>query len=232
MKLRRYYILILTGIVVGVLGYYSFVTLKRKYVMYEYFHNGRWEKLQSKYNKIKKTRKSIILFGDSMTELFKKYLHESDSIKNMGISGDFTEGLLKRIDNVTKYQPEKIFIMIGINDIVEKVPLSEIETNYLKIYDILKKYCPKTKIYFESTLPTRNLNSLLHSSKDINKTVIELNTFLQNTAKEKNCIFINMYSAFVDNHNYLRKELTTDGVHLNKAGYLIWQSYIKNDIRL
>ena len=97
MKLRRYYILILTGIVVGVLGYYSFVTLKRKYVMYEYFHNGRWEKLQSKYNKIKKTRKSIILFGDSMTELFKKYLHESDSIKNMGISGDFTEGLLKRI---------------------------------------------------------------------------------------------------------------------------------------
>lgn len=213
-----------------IFSYYSFKILKIKYVMNDYFKQGRWEQLRDEYRKIKKTRYSSLFFGDSMTENFKQYMPESDSVKNMGISGDFSVGLIKRIDNVINFQPDKIFIMIGINDIIEKVPLSEIEDNYLKILELIKKKCPFTKIYIQSTLPTVGLRSLLNSSKSINKTVQKLNTFLKETAIEKNIVYIDMYSDFINDNNELRSELTTDGIHLSKKGYLIWKSHLKDYI--
>ncbi|MDG2343090.1 MAG: GDSL-type esterase/lipase family protein [Flavobacteriales bacterium] len=148
----------------------------------------------------------------------------------MGISGDFSEGLIKRIDNVVNYNPKNVFIMIGINDIIEKVPLSEIKANYIKIIELIENRCPETNIYIQSTLPTTGLRSLLSSSKGINIKVQDLNKFLYKTTKEKNIVFIDMYLDYTNQNNELKKELTTDGIHLNSKGYSIWESYIKNYI--
>ncbi len=210
--------------------FYSFKTLKTNYVMSDYFKQGRWEYLKNEYNKLQKKGYSSLFFGDSMTENFKKYLPESDSIVNMGISGDFTEGLIKRIDNVTHFKPENVFIMIGVNDIIEKVSLTEIEENYITIIKSIKTKCPKAKVYIQSTLPTYGLNSTLSSSNTINKTIQKLNLFLKQITKENNIIFIDMYGDFVNENNQLKPKLTTDGVHLNREGYAIWMSHIINYI--
>ncbi len=208
-------------------GYYSFKILKTKFVVNSYFNQGRWRQLMEEYRKVKKTAYSSIFFGDSMTENFKEYMPTSDSIINMGISGDFTQGLIERIDNVTNFQPNQVFIMIGINDIIEKIPLNEIEKNYIIILETIKKKSPKTKIYIQSTLPTYGLNSFLSSSKGINKTVIKLNDFLKKTADKMNIVFIDMYPEFVNESNELRQEVTTDGIHLNMKGYQLWKSFLR-----
>ena len=178
------------------------------------------------YSKQKRTEGTAVFFGDSMTENFGKHMTASTSICNMGISGDFAEGLIKRIDNVINFQPSSVFIMIGINDIIEKVPLSEIEANYLKILELIETNCPETTIYLQSTLPTIGLKSTLSSSKGINKTVQKLNAFLQKIAEKRGVVFIDMYSAFTNDTNELRKDLTLDGVHLNSQGYDIWKSHL------
>lgn len=150
-------------------SYHIVKTIKRKSILKSFFQEERWQQMRKDFSKIKKTKHTTIFFGDSMTENFEPYVPNSDSVSNMGIGGDFTEGLLKRIDNVTNSCPDKVFIMIGINDLVEKVPLSEIEDNYISLMETIQQSCPQTTIYIQSTLPTRGLNSLMSSSRDINK---------------------------------------------------------------
>ncbi|MEO6882841.1 MAG: GDSL-type esterase/lipase family protein [Bacteroidia bacterium] len=226
MKSRNKTLLLALFFSTCIASFYSFVALKRYYIIHEYFTQDKWKRLNKEFNRMKKVNHSTVFFGDSMTENF-KYLPDTSSVVNMGISGDFTEGLIKRIDNVIRFQPDKLFIMIGINDIVEKVPLSEIENNYIKILDLLKTDCPQTKIFIQSTLPTFGLKSLLSSSKIINLKVEKLNTFLLLESKKRNITLINLYPFFVTSNNELNPDLTTDGVHLNKKGYEIWLTQIK-----
>ncbi|HVA99255.1 MAG TPA: GDSL-type esterase/lipase family protein [Bacteroidia bacterium] len=219
--MKKIILLICFSIAFAVIGFYSFVTIKRIIIIHEYFNQEKWNRLSKQYNQMKKVKHSTLFFGDSMTENF-KYLPDNDSVVNMGISGDFTEGLIKRITNVTHFQPDKLFIMIGINDIVEKVPMSQIEKNYSQILDTIKTDCPQTKVFIQSTLPTEGLKSLLSSSQSINKKVEKLNAFLKAEAKNRNLVFINMYPDFVDKNNELKKEYSKDGVHLTKKGYDVW----------
>jgi lysophospholipase L1-like esterase len=199
--------------------------------MNDYFHTERWLAFKSNYSKLKKTSYTSLFFGDSMTENFTQNIPKADSIVNMGINGDFSEGLLKRMDAVINFQPDNIFIMIGINDIVEKVPLSEIEDNYFKIIKLIKTNCPNTKIFIESTLPTCGLASLLNSSKSINKKVQKLNEFLAKTCHENELVFVDMYSDFADENNELKRDLTSDGIHLSRKGNLIWVSHVWDYIK-
>jgi len=218
---KKIFLLICFSIAFLFIGFHSFVTIKRIIIIHEYFNQEKWNRLSKQYNQMKKVKHSTLFFGDSMTENF-KYLPDNDSVVNMGISGDFTEGLIKRITNVTHFQPDKLFIMIGINDIVEKVPMSQIEKNYSQILDTIKTDCPQTKVFIQSTLPTEGLKSLLSSSQSINKKVEKLNAFLKAEAKNRNLVFINMYPDFVDKNNELKKEYSKDGVHLTKKGYDVW----------
>src|SRR5215469_2048183 len=57
----------------------------------------------------------IIFLGNSITQFgdWKKLLNDSTVI-NRGIGGDITFGVLKRLDDVIKRQPSKLFLLIGI----------------------------------------------------------------------------------------------------------------------
>ena len=219
-------------VIAGVFSYYPYKIIKTRFIINYYFNHGRWKQLKDEYNKYRKSGYSSLFFGDSMTENFKPFMGNSDSLVNMGISGDFSEGLIKRIDNVIHFQPDNLFIMIGINDIIEKVPLPDIEENYLKIIRLVKTNCPKTTIYIQSTLPTRNFKSLFSSSSGINKKVQELNTFLLKMSVDNNLQFIDLYPDFANDKNELKQELTTDGIHLNKKGYSVWTSHLKRYINV
>src|SRR5690606_12338396 len=64
------------------------------------------------------TDKDIVFIGNSITfwadwqELLK-----TSHVKNRGIPGDISFGVLERLDEVIEGKPRKIFIMIGINDL-------------------------------------------------------------------------------------------------------------------
>lgn len=232
MKSKRVFFIIIILLSLLVTLLLLFRTVRTKYIVSQYFYNVQWLAKKKFHSYYKKKMPVTILFGNSITENFKQYLPESDSLLNMGISGDFTEGLLRRLANVTDLKPEKLFIKIGINDIVERVPLQEIESNYKEILGRITKESPATIIYIQSTLPTRDLKSIFRDSKDINKIVMELNVFLKEQAKERNLTFIDMYPDFADANNELRKEFTYDGVHLTEQGYIVWKKYLSKYISI
>src|SRR5690606_25988138 len=45
------------------------------------------------------------------------------TIKNRGIPGDITFGVLERLADITAGKPAKIFILIGINDLARNIPV-------------------------------------------------------------------------------------------------------------
>ena len=62
---------------------------------------------------------STLFLGDSLTEYGNwRELFPGLDIKNRGIAGDTTDGVLHRLDGITALSPDKIFLMIGINDLL------------------------------------------------------------------------------------------------------------------
>ncbi len=109
------------------------------------------------FNLLPNTKNEIIFLGNSITDIGEwAEIWKNHNVKNRGISGDNTFGVLARLDEVLSSKPKKIFIMIGINDIAKNTPDSVIVANYKKIIDIITGQSPKTTIIVQSILPTNN----------------------------------------------------------------------------
>jgi lysophospholipase L1-like esterase len=172
----------------------------------------------------------IIFLGNSLTEGFNLDILGDSTLINRGISGDFTEGVVKRIDEVISLKPSKLFIEIGINDLIEKISVREICRNYEQIIERVQKACPFTKIYIQSLLPVHLQGSFVTSNEDVNEVVREQNVALKALADKMNVPFIDLYSHFVVN-NEMNPRLNYDGVHLVNEGYAIWKDVISSYLK-
>ncbi len=169
----------------------------------------------------------IVFIGDSNTE-YAKYLFsklDDPKVKNRGISGDVTDGVLKRLDEITYFKPKKVFILIGTNDLFnlcyqKQIPSVEyIAKNIFKIAEIIHNKSPETKVYLQTILP--NADTI------INDQINKANEIIKSHAKEKIYELIDLNASFMDEAGSMKKELTYDGTHLNKAGYAVWVTLIK-----
>jgi len=166
----------------------------------------------------------IIFLGDSLIERCEwSEILENPNIKNRGIAGDNLYGMIKRLDKITTTRPKKIFLMIGINDIISNQPLKEIVRKYRLALANIKQSSPKTEVYIQSVLP---VNSRFTQPVN-NNLIFRLNQELQALAEEFNYQYIDLYSFFtIDNE--LAYRYTNDGIHLNGEGYVVWKDIIKN----
>ena len=162
----------------------------------------------------------IVMLGDSITDEGEwDELLNLDTIQNRGISGDTTDGVLERLDSLNK-NIEKVFIMIGVNDIMRGKESDEVYNNYLKIIKIFKD--KKIKVNIQATLyigETRKAN--------FNPKIEELNKRLEKYASENQITFINLNPIFAPN-KVLKREFTFDDLHLNGTAYKLWANEIKN----
>lgn len=173
-------------------------------------------------------KKCIIFLGNSITAGtdWSELLH-MNNVCNRGISGDITYGILERLDEVTSGKPKKIFILIGINDISRNIPDSQVLLNYKTIIKRIRRSSPATKIYFHTILP---VNNTFPARNQFNKDehILNINSGLKNIAKEYGIFLIDLYPHFLDAENKLDKKYTTDGLHLNAAGYGMWAGILKS----
>lgn len=173
------------------------------------------------------SKKDIVFLGNSITFWgnFPELLN-SKYVKNRGIPGDLTFGVLDRIDEVVNGHPRKVFILIGINDIARNIPDSVVLQNYRRMIYAIRTGSPRTKIFFQSILPVNpSFNKLKgHYKKDHIKNI---NAGLKKITEEEKVGFIDLYAAFADAEDNLPKDLSFDGVHLTKAGYDKWVEVLK-----
>lgn len=173
-------------------------------------------------------KKDIVFLGNSITSWGQWCeLLESVCIKNRGIPGDITFGVLDRLDEVIEGKPAKVFILIGINDIARNVPDTFIIANYQKMIHRIKTGSPTTEIYFQTIFPV-NYSINKHKQYNRNKCVKKVNESLKKLAAANQVEIIDLYKAFADENGQLPARYTFDGIHLKVAGYRKWVEILKS----
>jgi lysophospholipase L1-like esterase len=175
------------------------------------------------------TSKDIVFLGDSLTETFdlQKYFGK-DNLRNRGMSGNMTEHVLYRLEEIFKAKPAILFLMIGINDIYQGVKPEFVIGNISRILTELQENTPQTVIYCQSILPVNE--SRLLSFENINSKVYQVNNSLREFCKENNIQFIDIHPDFLNHQGQMDEIYTYDGVHLTEQGYRYWSELIRDYI--
>jgi lysophospholipase L1-like esterase len=226
--LRRYRSLVFYSLIIALLvitGYNFVRKLKAHHIVEQYLSSNQWLKKVHKYESEPRSKGRIVFLGNSLTENF-NLSGIGDSVINRGIGGDFTEGLLLRLDEILSLAPSKLFIEIGINDIMEKVPPFEVIDNYEKIILRVKKVLPATKIYVQSNLPVLWKGNFFTSNESMNKAVLKQNERFKKLAAQYRVTYIDLYPHFLTDGS-LNPFYTTDGIHLSTEGYNVWRELLK-----
>ena len=173
----------------------------------------------------------IVFLGNSLTEggQWNKYFPEAAPV-NRGISGDNTEGMLNRIDEIAISHPAQLFILAGINDISQNVPNKQIIKHYRYIIQRVKEQSPETAIYIQSLLPINNDFGRYKRLIGKEKQIIKLNKELKKLASKEKIIFVNINPLYMGKQGKLDAQYTNDGLHLTETAYSLWVSELQKYI--
>jgi lysophospholipase L1-like esterase len=167
----------------------------------------------------------ILFIGDSLTEWFdfSKYF-PGIPIWNEGIAGDTTYGLLERIHGIMKQPADKIFLMIGINDIFNGFQKDDIIENQQLIIEEIQTQSNKSELIIQSLLPVNE--SMMGSPGYLNRLIRYINKQMREDCQGRNITYLDLYPDFLSGDE-MRREYTTDGAHLSEAGYQLWAKKIQ-----
>jgi acyl-CoA thioesterase-1 len=168
----------------------------------------------------------VVFFGDSITDFWKldEYFPGKPYV-NRGITAQTTPQMLIRFrPDVVDLKPAAVLILAGTNDIAGNtgpMTLEQIESNYASIAELAR--ANKVRLIFGSILPIHNYTP---ESQDFfaersTEKILSLNRWLKNYCGENDCIYLDYFSALVDDKGLLKKELADDGLHPNAAGYKV-----------
>ncbi|WP_242059762.1 GDSL-type esterase/lipase family protein [Oscillatoria sp. FACHB-1407] len=163
-----------------------------------------------------------ILLGDSLYLWYPSEQLAGDRFwLNQGISGDTTAGVLRRLSAFANTRPDTIHVMVGINDLRRGATDAEVINNSRQIMRQLRRNHPNAEIIIHSILPTRL--AAIPSSR-----IHRINTTIAAIAKQERVDYLDLLGYFADAQGDLRRDLTTDGLHLNPRGYATWQWAMAN----
>ncbi|HBB34900.1 MAG TPA: acylhydrolase [Cyanobacteria bacterium UBA8803] len=162
-----------------------------------------------------------ILVGDSLTQWFpSQRLPNSKFWLNQGISGENSTQILSRLSAFSQSRPDTIYVMAGTNDLRQGVSDRVILNNLRQIVRRLRLNHPKAQIIVQSILPTRL--SAISSDR-----IYYLNQQIAVLTQQEGAGYLNLYNLFADEGGQLRRDLTTDGIHLTSRGYEVWQEALQ-----
>jgi lysophospholipase L1-like esterase len=170
----------------------------------------------------------VVFFGDSITDIWRldEYFPGKPYI-NRGIGGQTTPQMLVRFrQDVIDLQPRVVIILAGTNDIAGNtgpMRLEDIEANYASFAELARAH--NIKVIYCSVLPVHNYTE---RSKDLfaqrsPEKILALNRWLKDycATASNGSLYLDYFSALVDDKGLLKKALADDGLHPNEAGYKI-----------
>lgn len=158
-----------------------------------------------------------VVIGDSLSMWLPPEMLPRDRFwLNQGISGDTTSGILQRLSAFANTNPDTIHLMAGVNDLKNGASDQEILTNLHQIMARLRQQHPNARVVVHSILPTRWENIPSQRVRSLNDRIAQLTDYHQ-------LDYLDLHPSFSNDSGNLRQELTTDGLHLNRLGYQVWQ---------
>ena len=166
----------------------------------------------------------VVFLGDSITELWRlnEYFPDRDFV-NRGISGQIASQMLGRMkSDVTDLHPAAVVILAGTNDLARGIPLTAIEDDYVMLADLAA--ASKVKVIFASLLPVSDAHKDADPSYERTPShpplyIRALNEWLKSFCAQRGYVYLDYYSALIDDQGQLGADLSDDGLHPNAKGY-------------
>ena len=137
-------------------------------------------------------------------------------------------GTVTVLEALADKQYAKVYLMLGINEL--GYPSVDTFYNaYSELIDSVREIQPNAVVYIQ-TIPAVNQDvGREHdmASYITNSRIVEFNQALSRLAAEKETVLVNVAECLVDENGQLPADLTSDGVHMKRAGYETWYAYLR-----
>jgi len=191
------------------------------------------ERFQSNQERIQQGNVDVLFIGDSITHgwdnvgknTWDEY-YADRNVVNLGFSGDQTQHVLWRLENLKwgNVQPKLSMIMIGTNNCHHHTG-EQIALGIEKIIDKLHTLFPDMKILLLAIFPRADV------SQDKLNIIAEANKRIAEIPKTKPFVhFYDIGAEFLDENGTLPKTIMPDLLHPNAKGYEIWASAVEPKI--
>lgn len=168
----------------------------------------------------------VVFYGDSITDIWQlgDYFPGKPYV-NRGIGGQTTPQMLVRFrQDVIDLHPKVVVFLAGTNDIAGNTgPMrdEEIQANLSSMVELARAH--DIRVVLSSVLPVHNYTE---RAKDFfaqrpGSRILALNSWLKDYCSKNGIVYLDYFSAVVDEKGLLKKELADDGLHPNPAGYKI-----------
>ena len=203
----------------------------------ELFRKAKDEQLHNDWAELKRYRdddakvgppakgeKRVVFMGDSITDGWIRRAPEFFQGKpylDRGISGQTSPQMLVRFrQDVVNLHPQVVVILAGTNDIAGNTgPATPemIQDNLVSMVDLAR--ANGIKVVLSSITPSDDFwwNP---GTKPAHR-IAEMNTWIKAYAAEHGEVYLDYYSAMVDDNGGMKREFTADGVHPNPEGYAL-----------
>ena len=168
----------------------------------------------------------VVFLGDSITDMWK--LEDSFPGKpyiNRGIDGQATPQMLVRFrQDVIDLHPAVVVVLAGTNDVAGvtgRTRNEDIEANYASMAELARLH--HIRVIFASLLPVNNYTEDAKESYALRprERILALNKWLKNYCAQNGLVYLDYFSAMVDDKGMLKRDLSDEGLHPNAAGYKI-----------
>ena len=189
---------------------------------------GRYRDANAKLSPPTKDEHRVVFMGDSITDGWK--LNEYFAWKpyvNRGISGQTTPQMLIRFrSDVIALQPKVVVILAGTNDLAGNtgpMTIESIEDNLQSMAELAMLH--GIRVVLSSVMPindyTKNKDGgpVIRSTQRSPDKIIAINQWMKKYAEENKQIYLDYFSALVDDKGFLKEDLSRDGLHPNVKGY-------------
>lgn len=177
---------------------------------------------------------NYLFLGDSITDFYdlEKY-YKGLPVVNSGVDGNLTNEILSNLnERVYQYNPSKVFLLIGTNDIQLGVAEKDIVENIQKILLNIREHRPYAELYLEAIYPVDE--DMDGSKSRTNEEIMSINEKLEKFCKKEKITFIDTFSLLCDPDSdevVIKNDYTRDGLHLTDDGYKVITKEIKKYLK-
>jgi lysophospholipase L1-like esterase len=186
---------------------------------------GRYKEENAKLAPAAPGENRVVFMGDSITDGWGRRFGEFFPGKpyvNRGISGQTTPQMLIRFrPDVINLKPKAVVILAGTNDIAGNTgpeTLEDIENNLMSMTELAR--ANGVRVVLSSVTPVCNYIKP-QTERRPPAEIVALNTWIQSYCQKNGLVYLDYYSAMLDEHQVLKREITVDGLHPNAAGYAV-----------
>jgi lysophospholipase L1-like esterase len=169
----------------------------------------------------------VVFMGDSITDNWRQRIapfFPGKPYLNRGISGQVTAQMLLRFyPDVIALKPAAVLILAGTNDIggnIGPVPLETTENNLASMAEMARGN--NIKVIIASLTPVCDCyEKTPQTASRPPEKILALNRWIKDYCAKNGFVFLDYYSATVDDKGMFKAEITGDGLHPTAPGYAI-----------